>query len=77
MCSLIANVDRLTFSVIWEVTPDAVIVDTKFCKSVIHSQAAMAYWQAQEHIDQKYVCLVWILNSHVPECLMFTFLFLQ
>jgi exosome complex exonuclease DIS3/RRP44 len=54
MCSLIYGVDRLTFSVLWEVTPDATIVNTNFHKTVIHSQAAMAYSQAQEFIDNKY-----------------------
>jgi exoribonuclease R len=58
MCSLIANVDRLSFSVIWEITPSAEIVGTRFAKSVIHSHAAMAYWQAQEFIDRKYVLLL-------------------
>lgn len=55
MCSLIANVDRLTFSVLWEVTPDAKIVNTRFHKTVIHSAAAMAYSQAQDLIDAKCV----------------------
>jgi exosome complex exonuclease DIS3/RRP44 len=58
MCSLIANVDRLSFSVLWEITPTAEIVGTRFAKSVIHSHAAMAYWQAQEFIDRKYVMLL-------------------
>ena len=52
MCSLIANADRLTFSVTWEMTPDAKVIGTKFFKSIIHSKAAMAYKDAQKFIDQ-------------------------
>ena len=52
LCSLRANVDRYAFSVIWEVTPDADIVNVDFKKSVIHSIAALTYQQAQSFIDQ-------------------------
>jgi exosome complex exonuclease DIS3/RRP44 len=51
LCSLRPNIDRLTFSVVWEVTSDARIVDVKFHKSVIHSIAALTYQQAQEMLD--------------------------
>ena len=52
LCSLRANVDRYAFSVIWEVTPDADIVNVDFKKTVIHSIAALTYQQAQSCIDQ-------------------------
>ena len=52
LCSLRANVDRYAFSVIWEVTPDADIVNVDFKKSIIHSIAALTYQQAQSFIDQ-------------------------
>lgn len=52
LCSLKADVDRYAFSVLWEVTPDAEIVDVDFKKSVIHSIAALTYQQAQSFIDQ-------------------------
>ena len=52
LCSLKANVDRYAFSVLWEVTPDAEIVDVDFKKTVIHSIAALTYQQAQSFIDQ-------------------------
>ena len=52
LCSLRANVDRYAFSVIWEVTPDAEIVNVDFKKTVIHSIAALTYQQAQSFIDQ-------------------------
>jgi exosome complex exonuclease DIS3/RRP44 len=52
LCSLKGNVDRYAFSVLWEVTPDAEIIDVDFKKSVIHSIAALTYQQAQSFIDQ-------------------------
>mmetsp|Transcript_30555 Transcript_30555/g.87663 ORF Transcript_30555/g.87663 Transcript_30555/m.87663 type:complete len:1037 (-) Transcript_30555:109-3219(-) len=51
ICSLRGGVDRLTFSVMWEIKPDAEIVDTKFCKAIIRSQAALSYAEAQAKID--------------------------
>ena len=47
ICSLRADVERLTFSVIWEMDPDANIVNSKFHKSVIKSSSAMSYQEAQ------------------------------
>jgi exosome complex exonuclease DIS3/RRP44 len=47
ICSLRADVERLTFSVIWEMDSDANIINTKFHKSVIKSSAAMTYQEAQ------------------------------
>jgi exosome complex exonuclease DIS3/RRP44 len=52
LCSLRANVDRYAFSVIWEVTPDAEILNVDFKKTIIHSIAALTYQQAQSFIDQ-------------------------
>jgi len=52
LCSLKANVDRYAFSIIWEVTPEAEILNVDFKKSVIHSIAALTYQQAQSFIDQ-------------------------
>ncbi len=52
LCSLKGNVDRFAFSVLWEVTPSAEIVDVEFKKSIIHSIAALTYQQAQGMIDQ-------------------------
>jgi exosome complex exonuclease DIS3/RRP44 len=52
LCSLKANVDRYAFSVLWEVTPEAEIVNVDFKKTVIHSIAALTYQQAQSFIDQ-------------------------
>lgn len=52
LCSLKSNVDRYAFTVLWEVTPDAEILNVDFKKTVIHSIAALTYQQAQSFIDQ-------------------------
>lgn len=52
LCSLRGNVDRLAFSVIWEVNPNNFeIVNSRYGKSVIHSKSAMTYQMAQDRID--------------------------
>ncbi|KAF2356115.1 PIN domain [Trinorchestia longiramus] len=51
LCSLRGNVDRFAFSVIWELNEDGVIVDHRFCKSIICSRGEMSYEQAQQRID--------------------------
>lgn len=52
LCSLVSGVERLAFSVIWEVEPSTGnIVNTKFGKSVIKSKRAFTYQEAQEVID--------------------------
>lgn len=43
---------RYAFSVLWEVTPEADIVNVDFKKTIIHSIAALTYQQAQSLIDQ-------------------------
>jgi|UPI000581A03B exosome complex exonuclease DIS3/RRP44 len=52
LCSLKGNVDRYAFSVLWEVTPEAEILNVEFQKTIIHSIAALTYQQAQTMIDQ-------------------------
>ena len=51
LCSLKGNIDRFAFSVIWTITPQADILDVQFCKSVIHSIAALTYGDAQAMLD--------------------------
>ncbi|SPN96910.1 probable mitotic control protein dis3+ [Cephalotrichum gorgonifer] len=51
LCSLKPYVERFAFSVIWELTPDADIVNVRFTKSVIKSREAFSYEQAQLRID--------------------------
>ena len=47
LCSLVPGVDRLTFSVVWQMTDDAKIVGQWIGKSVIRSCAQLAYEHAQ------------------------------
>jgi len=51
LCSLRPFVERLAFSVIWELTPDAKIADVRFTKSVIASKCAFTYEEAQIRKD--------------------------
>jgi ribonuclease R len=51
ICSLIPGEDRLTFSVIAEVSKSAKIVEYKICKSIINSKKRFTYDEAQEIID--------------------------
>lgn len=53
LCSLKPNVERFAFSTIWELTPDADIVNANFTKSVIYSRQGFSYEQAQKRIDDK------------------------
>ncbi|ROT36957.1 mitotic control protein dis3 [Sodiomyces alkalinus F11] len=51
LCSLKPYVERYAFSVIWELTPEADVVNARFTKSVIKSREAFSYEQAQLRID--------------------------
>ena len=51
LCSLKPHVERYAFSTIWEITPDAQVVSASFTKSVILSNDAFSYEQAQKRID--------------------------
>ncbi|KAH7850041.1 hypothetical protein Vadar_026946 [Vaccinium darrowii] len=51
ICSLRADVERLAFSVIWEMTPEAEIISSSYTKSVIKSCAALSYVEAQARMD--------------------------
>ncbi|KAG0359209.1 hypothetical protein BG005_001225 [Podila minutissima] len=50
LCSLTANVDRLTFSVFWKMSEDGEVLNTWFSKSVIRSCAQLSYDDAQRVI---------------------------
>ena len=53
LCSLVGNQDRLAFSVLWEVDPrTAAVINTRFCKSIIHSRASLSYQSAQALITK-------------------------
>ncbi|XP_067890391.1 exosome complex exonuclease RRP44 [Heterodontus francisci] len=51
LCSLRSNVERFSFSCIWEMTQNAEILHTMFTKSVINSKASLTYAEAQMRID--------------------------
>ncbi|KNE56473.1 VacB and RNase II family 3'-5' exoribonuclease [Allomyces macrogynus ATCC 38327] len=51
LCSLNPMVERLAFSVIWQLRSDGSIADTRFGKSVIRSRAKLAYEDAQDIIE--------------------------
>ena len=51
LCSLRPDVERYAFSAVWELTPDAHIVNVRFFKSVIASKGAFTYEAAQKRID--------------------------
>ena len=52
LCSLRHSVDRLAFSVLWEMKPDTCeIVHTEYAKSIIHSCASLTYADAQSKIE--------------------------
>lgn len=49
MASLLPGTDKLTVSVVLEMTPDAEIIKHSFCRSIIHSCAQLHYSHAQVH----------------------------
>ncbi|XP_071531275.1 exosome complex exonuclease RRP44 [Panulirus ornatus] len=51
LCSLRGDVDRFAFSVLWELTPQAEVLSSRFCKSIIKSRGELSYEQAQQRID--------------------------
>jgi len=53
ICSLNPNEDRLSFSAIFKITPDAQVLDEWFGKTVIHSNKRFTYEEAQEVIDKE------------------------
>ena len=53
LCSLRGGEERLAFSCLWELTPNADIVTTVFCKSIIKSRMAFTYQEAQMRIDDR------------------------
>nr|CAI5832710.1 unnamed protein product [Callosobruchus analis] len=50
-CSLLPGEDKLSFSVIWEMTEDATIVRKRFTRSIINSCTKLAYEHAQNVIE--------------------------
>jgi exosome complex exonuclease DIS3/RRP44 len=47
LCSLVHSVDRMAFSVIWEIDYNTFeLISSKFGKSCIRSRASLSYYQA-------------------------------
>ena len=53
ICSLVPNEDRLTFSVIFEISPEFNLLKTRFSKTIIHSDKRFSYEEAQEILNNK------------------------
>lgn len=53
LCSLFPGVDKLAFSVFWEITKDGKVVSHRFAKTVIHSCCQLAYEHAQAILEKK------------------------
>lgn len=53
LCSLFPGVDKLAFSVFWEITKDAQVLRHRFSKTVINSCAQLAYEHAQAILEGK------------------------
>jgi len=51
LCSLRPNEDRLAFSAIFELSPDAEVVDAWYGQTVIHSDKRFSYQDAQQVLD--------------------------
>ncbi len=51
ICSLRPDEDKLTVSTIFEITPDAKVVNSRIARTVIRSQRRFAYEEAQEVIE--------------------------
>jgi ribonuclease R len=53
LCSLNPNEPRLAFSAIFEITPDAKVVNEWFGRTVIKSDRRFSYEEAQENLDKQ------------------------
>jgi len=53
LCSLRPNEDRLAFSAVFEITPEAEIVSAWYGQSVIHSDKRFSYEEAQTVLDKQ------------------------
>lgn len=59
--------DRLAFSVLWEMTPDVEVVNITYTKSTIHNRAALRYEDAQDMLDGKPLSEGVVIHSATPE----------
>jgi ribonuclease R len=54
LCSLRPNEDRLSFSAVFEINPDAHIVSAWYGQTIIHSDKRFSYEEAQEVLDKQF-----------------------
>nr|CAH7755922.1 unnamed protein product [Callosobruchus chinensis] len=81
-CSLLPGEDKLSFSVIWEMTEDAEIVSKRFTRSIMNSCTKLAYEHAQnviENPDKEFTTedFPTIHNGFTPEDIIGTIKILQ
>ncbi|XP_028170176.1 DIS3-like exonuclease 2 [Ostrinia furnacalis] len=53
LCSLLPGVDKLAFSVFWEINDNAEVLTHRFAKTVIHSCSQLAYDHAQAILEDR------------------------
>lgn len=53
LCSLFPGVEKLAFSVFWEITEGADVLSHRFSKTIIHSCAQLAYDHAQAILEER------------------------
>lgn len=66
LCSLRPNEDKLTFSAVFELTPDAHIVKEWFGRTIIHSNRRFSYEEAQDILNNSagdYLAELQLLNE--------------
>lgn len=51
VCSLVPNKDRLTCSVVFEIDKDFQVLNTRFAKTIIHSDKRFSYEEAQDILN--------------------------
>ncbi|KAL8290404.1 hypothetical protein RQP46_002662 [Phenoliferia psychrophenolica] len=67
LCSLTPGVDKLTFSVVFTMTPDGKIISTWFGKTIINSAGKLAYGDAQAVLDGNSLPSGKLNGDHKPE----------
>ncbi|KAJ1973834.1 hypothetical protein H4R35_003906, partial [Dimargaris xerosporica] len=66
LCSLRPGVDRLAFSVLWEISPNGHVISRRFQRSIIHSCAQLAYEEAQAVVEGQSLDHSRVYGSHNP-----------
>lgn len=51
LCSLFPGVDKLAFSVFWEITDSGIVISHRFAKTIIHSCCQLSYEHAQAVLE--------------------------